>query len=56
VTVAFQGSEPSHAVAICDTPSGARTVVRSEDRRRLDAMTREEHCGREVRVGPGGVV
>src|SRR5207237_5316242 len=31
-TVVFAGGLPSHAIAICDTPAGARTVVRSEER------------------------
>jgi acetyl-CoA C-acetyltransferase len=55
-TVAFQGGEPARAVAICDTPEGTRTVVRSADRGLMEAMMREEFCAREVRVGPGGVV
>jgi len=33
---------PSHAIAICDTPQGRRTVVRSEDQALLESMTREE--------------
>ena len=49
-TVVFAGGNPSHAIAICDTPGGARTVVRGEDRGLLDAMTREEFCGRLVQV------
>jgi acetyl-CoA C-acetyltransferase len=49
-TVVFTGGVPSHAVAICDTPGGGRTVVRSEDRALLDSMTREEFCGRVVQV------
>jgi len=49
-TVVFGGGMPSHAIAICDTPGGRRTVVRSEDRTLLEAMTREEFCGRVVQV------
>ena len=49
-TVVFVGEVPSHAIAICDTPAGRRTVVRSEDQALLEAMTREEFCGRVVRV------
>src|SRR5207244_13331423 len=48
--VVFVGGMPSHAIAICDTPAGRRTVVRSEDQALLEAMTREEFCGRVVRV------
>lgn len=53
-TVVFAGGLPSHAIAICDTPSGARTVVRSDDGALLDAMTREEFCGRAIEVARGG--
>jgi acetyl-CoA C-acetyltransferase len=49
-TVVFAGGLPSHAIAICDTPGGARTVVRSEDTALLEAMTREEFCARVVDV------
>jgi len=41
---------PSHVIAICDTPQGRRTVVRSEDQALLESMTREEFCGRVVQV------
>ncbi len=53
-TVVFQGAVPSHAIAICDTPADERTVVRSEDGALLEAMTREEFCGRRIRVDRGG--
>jgi acetyl-CoA C-acetyltransferase len=49
-TVVFVGGAASHAVAICDTPRGGRTVVRSEDRALLASMMREEFCGRIVQV------
>jgi acetyl-CoA C-acetyltransferase len=49
-TVIFAGGLPSHAIAICDTPGGRRTVVRSEERALLESMTREEFCGRVVQV------
>jgi len=49
-TVVFAGGAPSHAVAICDTPAGARTVVRTEERVLIESMTREEFCGRVVQV------
>jgi len=49
-TVVFAGGVPSHAIAICDTPAGRRTVVRSEDRALLESMTRNEFCGRVVQV------
>ncbi len=53
-TVVFIGGAPSHAIAICDTPSGRRTVVRSEDQALLESMTREEFCGRVVQVAGAG--
>jgi acetyl-CoA C-acetyltransferase len=49
-TVVFQQGEPAHAVAVCDTKDGRRTVVRSEDRALLEAMMREEFVGRVVRA------
>ncbi len=49
-TVVFVGGVPSHGIAICDTPAGWRTVVRSEDRALLESMTQEEFCGRVVQV------
>jgi acetyl-CoA C-acetyltransferase len=53
-TVVFQGGAPSHAIAICDTPGGARTVVRSDDGALVAAMTREEFCGRVIHVARDG--
>jgi acetyl-CoA C-acetyltransferase len=53
-TVVFDGAAMSHALAICDTPAGKRTVVRSEDKSLLVSMTREEFCGRRVLVGSDG--
>jgi hypothetical protein len=46
----FNRDEASHAIAICDTPDGQRTVVRSDDRGVVESMTREEFCGRRVEV------
>jgi acetyl-CoA C-acetyltransferase len=53
-TVMFNRDEPSHAIAICDTPEGQRTVVRTEDKALLELMTREEFCGRVIEVSRGG--
>jgi acetyl-CoA C-acetyltransferase len=53
-TVVFDRGRPSHAIAVCDTPQGARTVVRSEDGVLLERMTREEFCGRTVQVRRDG--
>ena len=49
-TVVFSGGEPSHAIAICDTQNGDRTVVRTSDTAVLERMTREEFCGRKIQV------
>jgi len=49
-TVMFNRDEISHGIAICDTPTGERTVVRSEDKAFLESMTREEFCGRVIEV------
>jgi acetyl-CoA C-acetyltransferase len=58
-TVMFDRNEPSHAIAICDTPEGdtpkgKRTVVRTDDKALLGPMTREEFCGRAIEVFRGG--
>jgi len=53
-TVVFSGALASHAIAICDTPAGERTVVRSEDGGLLESMMREEFCGRAIQVTAGG--
>jgi acetyl-CoA C-acetyltransferase len=49
-TVVHAGGAPSHAIAVCDTPAGERTVVRSDDPALLEAMMRAEFCGRTIRV------
>ena len=53
-TVVFMRDQRTHAVAICDTPGGARTVARSDDTALMEAMTREEFCGRVVEVSSDG--
>jgi acetyl-CoA C-acetyltransferase len=49
-TVVYQGGSPSHAIAICETPDGERTVVKSEEKELLDQLTTEEFCGRQINV------
>lgn len=49
-TVVYSGETPTHAIAICDTPSGQRTVGRCEDPTTIAAMTREEFCGRTMQL------
>jgi len=53
-TVVFKKTEPSHAIAICDTPAGQRTVVRTEDRTLLRQMMEQEFCGRMIEVHQNG--
>ncbi|MBI3784517.1 MAG: hypothetical protein HY270_14070 [Deltaproteobacteria bacterium] len=53
-TVMFNRDDPSHAIAICDTPEGKRTVARTEDKALLVAMTQEEFCGRKIEVSRNG--
>jgi hypothetical protein len=53
-TVVFKKAEPSHAIAICDTPAGERTVVRTEDRTLLNQMMQQEFCGRAIDVHQDG--
>lgn len=53
-TVIYSGERRSHAIAICDTPDGSRTVARTEDETLLEAMTAEEHCGRTVEIFADG--
>jgi acetyl-CoA C-acetyltransferase len=48
--VVFNKETLSHGIAICDTPGGERTVVRTEDQVLLESMTREEFCGRVIEV------
>ncbi len=53
-TVAYVRNVPSHAIAICDTPGGERTVVRTDDVALAERMTREEFVGRQVAVARDG--
>jgi acetyl-CoA C-acetyltransferase len=53
-TVAFVRHAPSHAIAVCDTPRGERTVARTDDVALAGRMTREEFVGRRVEVGRDG--
>jgi acetyl-CoA C-acetyltransferase len=53
-TVVFQGGQPSHGVAICDTPKGARTVARSDDPALLERIMTRELCGCDVEIAGDG--
>ena len=49
-TVVFNKEALSHGIAICDTPDGERTVVKTDDKTLLELMIREEFCGRVIQV------
>jgi acetyl-CoA C-acetyltransferase len=51
-TVLYLGASPAKAVAVCDLPSGDRTVATSDDPELARAMTLEEFVGRDVAIGP----
>jgi len=53
-TVVHAGGAPSHAIAICDTPAGERTVVRTGDAVLLAALMRDEFVGRTIQVASDG--
>jgi acetyl-CoA C-acetyltransferase len=53
-TVVFQRGAVSHGVAVCDTPTGERTVARSDDPPLLAEMMRREFVGQVVDVSRDG--
>lgn len=53
-TVVFERDAPTHAIAVCDTPRGERTVARSDDRALAERMTQEEYVARTVRIRGDG--
>jgi acetyl-CoA C-acetyltransferase len=53
-TVMFGPEGPSIAHAACRLPDGSRTWANSQDPVLLDAMTREEFCGRSARLDGAG--
>jgi acetyl-CoA C-acetyltransferase len=52
-SVMYDGFEPAIAHCACLTTNGERTWVNSEDPELLEAMTREEFCGRAARIIAG---
>ncbi len=48
-TVIYESGSPVRAVAMIDLPDGRRAVAWSDDAPLMDAMQREEYCGRPVR-------
>jgi acetyl-CoA C-acetyltransferase len=55
-TVAHRRGAPTRAIAACLTGDGRRTWGVSEEPALLEAMTREEFCGRSARVHAGGAL
>ncbi|NRA06763.1 MAG: acetyl-CoA acetyltransferase [Myxococcales bacterium] len=53
-TVEYDRTGPSRGVALCDLPEGRRTIVETRDDALMEALTREEFCGRPVRVHDDG--
>jgi acetyl-CoA C-acetyltransferase len=53
-SVMYGREAPVVAHCACLTPSGERTWVNSEDKDLMSAMTREEFCGRPVRIDQRG--
>ncbi|MGH0030950.1 MAG: acetyl-CoA acetyltransferase [Myxococcota bacterium] len=55
-TVAHRKGSPARAIAACLTDDGSRTWATTDDPARMEAMLREEFCGRRARVdGQGGL-
>jgi acetyl-CoA C-acetyltransferase len=53
-TVLYEGEKPSRLLAICDLPDGRRTLAASPDPALAEAASREEFCGRAVRLAADG--
>ena len=50
----YRDGTPDAAIVLCRTPDDLRICARTTDPALLDAMTREELCGREARVEANG--
>ena len=53
-TVEHDRTGPSRGVALCDLADGRRTIVETRDEALMEALAREEFCGRPVRVHDDG--
>jgi acetyl-CoA C-acetyltransferase len=53
-TVLYEAGAPRRCVLLCDLEGGGRTLVASEDAELARLGTREELCGRSLRISPGG--
>jgi acetyl-CoA C-acetyltransferase len=49
-TVLFEGEQPARTIFVCDLDDGRRTLAASDDPALAALGTREELCGREVRL------
>lgn len=49
-TVTYNKETMVQGFAYCDTPSGARTVAKTDDAQLMQQMTEQEFCGRQVQV------
>ena len=55
-TVAFEGERAARTAFVCDLDDGSRTVAASDDPALAELGTREELCGRTLRLAPRGAV
>lgn len=53
-TVVFNKGQPSHAVAVCETPEGKRTVGQSHESELMQAMMQQEFCGQTLQLDEKG--
>ena len=49
-TVLFEGERPTRTAFVCDLPDGRRTLAASDDPALAELGTREELCGRSLRL------
>jgi len=54
-TVVYQGAAPERALLLCQLEDGRRTLCDSTDPAVMDALMREEGCGRPVRITVGQI-
>ena len=53
-TVLYENGAPKRAVLLCDLDDGRRTLALCDDGDLVAVATREELCGRALRIAPGG--
>jgi acetyl-CoA C-acetyltransferase len=54
-TVLYEKGEPARSVLLCDLEDGRRTIAQTADAALAALATREEFCGRPVRIAGGRV-